>query len=110
MRWRMATSAWRRLGGRRFQANRAEEAKNGVEINYVIPKEGTLMSLDTLAIPKDAPHPDEAYAFIDYLMRPDVAAKNVNVTKFASGVVAAKPKVSKDILDNPSIYPATTRP
>ena len=63
------------------------------------------MSMDTLAIPKDAPHPDEAHAFVDYMMRPEVAAKNVNVTKFASGVVAAKPMVSKDILDNPSIYP-----
>jgi putrescine transport system substrate-binding protein len=92
--------------GDTFQArDRAEEAKNGVEVNYAIPKEGTLMSMDTLAIPADAPHLDEAYAFIDFLMRPDIAAKNVNVTKFASGVVAAKPEVSKDILENPSIYP-----
>jgi putrescine transport system substrate-binding protein len=92
--------------GDTFQArDRAIEAKNGVEINYAIPKEGTLMSMDTLAVPADAPHVAEAHAFIDYMMRPDVAAKNVNVTKFASGVLAAKPLVAKEILDNPSIYP-----
>jgi len=42
-----------------------------------------------MAIPKDAPHPEEAYMFIDYLMRPDVAARNTNATHFANGVVAS---------------------
>jgi putrescine transport system substrate-binding protein len=92
--------------GDSFQArNRAREANNGVEINYVIPKEGALMSLDNLAIPKDAPHVEEAYKFIDYLLRPEVAARNTSVTNFANGVLASKPFVDKEVLDNRAIYP-----
>ncbi len=56
--------------------SRAEEAKNGVEIAYAIPKEGAQMFFDNLAIPKDAKNVAEAYELINYLYRPDVAAKN----------------------------------
>ena len=92
--------------GDSFQArNRAREANNGIDINYVIPKEGALMSLDNLAIPKDAPHVDAAYTFIDFLLRPQIAARNTAVTNFANGVLASKPFIDKDILDNKSIYP-----
>ncbi len=92
--------------GDTYQARaRAKEAANGVDIEYAIPKEGTLMSLDSIAIPKDAPHVDEAYAFIDFLLRPDIAARNTNATNFANGVLASKDLVSQDILNNKSIYP-----
>ncbi len=93
--------------GDSFQArNRAKEANNGVDIAYVIPKEGSLMSLDNLAIPKDAPHVAEAYQFIDYLLRPEVAARNSSVTNFANGVLTSKPFVDKDVLENRAIYPS----
>ena len=93
-------------GGDAFQAKaRAREAGNGVEVAFAIPKEGALMSLDNLAIPKDAPHPNEAHLFIDYLMRPDVAARNTALTNFANGVIASRPLVPKEALDNPAIYP-----
>ena len=85
--------------------NRARETDNGIDIGYVVPREGTLMSFDTLAIPKDAPHVDAAYAFIDYLMRPKIAARNTNATNFANGVLDSKPFVSPDILNNNAIYP-----
>ena len=92
--------------GDAFQArDRAHEANNGVEIAYVIPREGTLISLDSFAIPKDAPHVEEAHRFIDFMMRPDVAARNARVTKFASGVLAARSFVDRSILDNRAIYP-----
>ncbi|WP_090706162.1 MULTISPECIES: polyamine ABC transporter substrate-binding protein [unclassified Beijerinckia] len=95
--------AW---AGDSFQArNRAREAGNGVVIDYVIPKEGTLMSMDNLAIPKDAEHVDEAYAFINFLLRPDVAARNSTVTNFASGILKAKALLAPEIADNKSIYP-----
>ncbi len=95
--------AW---SGDAFQAkNRAREAGNGIDIAYVIPKEGTLMSLDSLAIPADAPHVAEAYAFIDFLLRPQIAARNTNATNFANGVLDSKPFISPDILDNKAIYP-----
>jgi putrescine transport system substrate-binding protein len=92
--------------GDAFQArDRAREAGNGVDIAYVIPKEGTLMTIDSFAIPKDASHPDEAYAFIDYLLRPEIAARNTRITNFASGVLAAQSFTSKEVADNKAIYP-----
>ena len=92
--------------GDAFQArNRALEAKNGVNISYAIPKEGTLMSLDSFAIPKDAPHVAEAHAFIDFMLRPEMAARNTNVTNFANSVLESKPYIDKGVVDNPVIYP-----
>jgi putrescine transport system substrate-binding protein len=92
--------------GDAFQArNRAREADNGVEIAYVIPHEGALMSLDNLAIPKDAPHPEEAHLFIDFMLRPEIAARNSKVTHFANGVAPSRPLVDKEIAENPAIYP-----
>ncbi|KAB1077753.1 polyamine ABC transporter substrate-binding protein [Methylobacterium soli] len=84
---------------------RAEEAKNGLEIAYLIPREGALMWFDAFAIPKDAPHAAEAHAFIDYMMRPDVAAANTNFVSYASGNLAAKKLVRPEILNNTGIYP-----
>jgi len=93
--------------GDAFQAKaRAHEANNGVDIDFAIPQEGTLISMDVLAIPADAPHPDEAHLFINYMLRPDVAAKNTNATHFANGVLTSRPMVDLAILNNPSIYPS----
>lgn len=92
--------------GDSFQAaDRAREAGNGVEIAFTIPKQGTLMSFDTLAIPKDAAHVEEAHAFIDFLMRPEIAARNTLVTHFANPVTDATALLPNDVSGNPSIYP-----
>ena len=85
--------------------NRAKEAKNGVEIAYVIPKEGTQMWFDNLAIPKDAPHPQEALAFINFLLDPQVAAKNSNFVSYANGNLASQKYIDKSVLDDPGVYP-----
>ncbi len=84
---------------------RAAEAKNGVEIGYSIPKEGAQMFFDNLAIPKDAPHPAEALAFINYLQRPNVAAMNSNLVSYANGNLASQKLIDKKVLDDPGIYP-----
>ena len=84
---------------------RAAEAKNGIEIAYVVPKEGALMWFDAFAIPKDAAHPAEALTFIDYMMRPEVAAANTDFVAYASGNLAAKKLVKPEILGDPGIYP-----
>jgi putrescine transport system substrate-binding protein len=84
---------------------RAEEAKNKVEIAYFIPREGALMWFDSIAIPADAKNVEEAYAFIDYMMRPQVAAANTNFVAYASGNLAAKEFVKPEILNNPGVYP-----
>jgi putrescine transport system substrate-binding protein len=84
---------------------RAAEAKNGVEIGYVIPKEGAQMWFDNLAIPKDAKHPAEAFALMDYLLRPDVAARNSNFLGYANGNLASQKLIDKAVLDDPTVYP-----
>lgn len=86
--------------------NRAREAGADVEIAYVAPSEGTLMSLDNLAIPIDAPHLNEAYLFIDYLLRPDVAARNTKATNFANGVGPSRALIEKAVADDPAVYPS----
>jgi putrescine transport system substrate-binding protein len=87
---------------------RAIEAKNGVEIGYSIPKEGAQMFFDNLAIPKAASHVAEAHAFIDYLLRPDVAAKNSNLVAYANGNLASQKFIDKAVLDDKSVYPDPT--
>jgi len=84
---------------------RAAEAKNGVEIGYAIPKEGAQMFFDNLAIPRDAPHPAEALAFINFLLRPEVAAKNSDMVAYANGNLASQKLIDKKVLDDPAIYP-----
>ena len=84
---------------------RAEEAKNGIEIAYAIPKEGALMWFDSMAIPADAPNKDNALAFINFMMKPEIAARNSNFVSYASGNLAAKALIKPEIANNPGIYP-----
>ncbi|UJW76145.1 polyamine ABC transporter substrate-binding protein [Rhizobium sp. SL42] len=84
---------------------RAEEAKNGVEIEYVIPKEGTYMWFDNLAIPADAKNVAEAHEFINYLMKPDVIAKASNYVQYANGNLASQALLDEAVIKNPSVYP-----
>jgi putrescine transport system substrate-binding protein len=84
---------------------RAAEAKNGVEIGYAIPKEGAQLWFDNLAIPKDAKNVAEAHALINYLLKPEVAAKNSNVISYANGNAASRAFIDKAILEDKTIYP-----
>ncbi|MGX5668880.1 polyamine ABC transporter substrate-binding protein [Rhizobium daejeonense] len=84
---------------------RAEEANNGVKIDYVIPKEGTYMWFDNLAIPADAKNVDEAHAFINYLMKPEVIAKASNYVQYANGNLASQQFLDESVFKNPSVYP-----
>ena len=84
---------------------RAEEARNGVAIAYAIPREGTQLWFDNLAIPKDAKHVAEAHAFINYMMKPEVAAQNSNFISYANGNLESQKSIDKAILDDPGVYP-----
>ena len=89
-----------------FQAAyRAEEAKNGVEIEYTIPKEGTQLWFDMMAIPKDAPNPDNAHTFINYILKPEVVAPITDYVAYANPNKAANELVDEEILNDPAIYP-----
>jgi putrescine transport system substrate-binding protein len=85
--------------------SRAAEANNGVEIGYAIPKEGAQMFFDNLAIPADAKNVSEAYELIDYLYRPEVAAKNSNFLSYANGNLASQKFIDPKILGDQNIYP-----
>jgi putrescine transport system substrate-binding protein len=84
---------------------RAAEAKNDIEIGYAIPKEGAQMFFDNLAIPADAKNLAEAYALIDYLYRPEVAAKNTDYLSYANGNLASQKLIEPKIFNDKNIYP-----
>jgi len=84
---------------------RAVEANNGIEIAYAIPKEGAMMWFDNLAIPKDAPNAAAAHEFINFLLKPEVAAKNSNLVAYANGNLASQKFIDKAVLDDPTVYP-----
>jgi putrescine transport system substrate-binding protein len=83
---------------------RAAEARSRIQIAYSIPKEGAQLWFDNLAIPKDAPHGAAAYRLINYLLDPQVAAKNTDFISYANGDRPSR-LIDKSILDDPTIYP-----
>lgn len=84
---------------------RAAEAKAGIEIGYAVPKGGAQMFFDNLAIPKDAKNVADAHVFIDYLLRPEVAAKNSSFLGYANGNLASQRLIDKAVLDDRTVYP-----
>src|SRR5579872_849022 len=85
--------------------SRAAEAKSGVKIGYTIPKEGAQMFFDNLAIPADAKNVNEAYELINFLYRPDIAARNSNFLSYANGNLASQKLLDPKIRDDKNIYP-----
>jgi putrescine transport system substrate-binding protein len=85
--------------------DRAAEAGQGIVVKYAIPKEGTIVWFDMLAIPADAKHPQNAHAFINYLMDPQVAANNSNFVNYANGNAQSLALVSDTVKNDPGIYP-----
>jgi putrescine transport system substrate-binding protein len=85
--------------------SRAAEAKGDIEIGYAIPKQGAQMFFDNLAIPADARNVAEAYELIDYLYRPEVAARNTDFLSYANGNLASQKLIDPKILNDRNIYP-----
>jgi putrescine transport system substrate-binding protein len=85
--------------------DRARDANKGIEIKYVVPKEGSILWFDMLAIPKDAPDPDSAYAYMNYIMDPKVIADISNFKRYANANPASQPYLLQSVKDDPSIYP-----
>jgi putrescine transport system substrate-binding protein len=85
--------------------DRSREANKGIEIKYTVPKEGSILWFDMLAIPKDAPDPESAYAFMNYMMTPQVIADVSNFKRYANANAASQPLVLPAVKDDPGIYP-----
>jgi spermidine/putrescine transport system substrate-binding protein len=79
--------------------------ESGIELGYFVPKEGSEIFVDTMAIPAGAPNPDLAMEFLNFILRPDIAARNVNFLYIGSPNEAAKDLIDPEILSNPAIYP-----
>jgi putrescine transport system substrate-binding protein len=93
-------------GGVLQARDRAHEANTGIEIKYMIPKEGSIYWFNMLAIPRHAPNLDSAYAFIDYMMTPQVIADITNATHYANANAAAQPLLLPAVRNDPIIYPS----
>ncbi|ROS00089.1 putrescine transport system substrate-binding protein [Sinobacterium caligoides] len=89
-----------------YQARtRALEAGSGIDVSYIIPKEGAPIWFDMIAIPKDAPNPDEAHEFINFLLQPEVIAEISNYVAYPNAVPASKPFLDEALRNNANIYP-----
>ncbi len=92
-------------GDASMAADQARKANKPFEVAYRIPKEGTLVWQDNLAIPKDAPHPEAARTFIEFMLRPESVAALTNTLFFATANQAATPLVDEAVRNDPDIYP-----
>jgi len=86
-------------------ANRAREANNGIKIAYSIPKEGSNLWFDLIAIPADAKNPEQALAFINYVMEPKVIAGISDYVGYPNANADSKPFIDAETLNNPEVYP-----
>jgi putrescine transport system substrate-binding protein len=85
--------------------DRAHDANKGIEIKYIVPKEGSILWFDMLAIPKDAPDPDSAYAFMNTMMTPQASADVSDFRRYATANTSALPLVKPEVRNDPGIYP-----
>jgi putrescine transport system substrate-binding protein len=85
--------------------DRGAAAQTPVEIVYAVPKEGSFIWFDVAAIPADAPHPENAHAFLNFLMEPEVIAKVSNRIGYANGNRASLPLLDPRVRDDPAVYP-----
>lgn len=94
-------------GDARVATLRAHEAKQTFTLEYRLPKEGALMYFDLLAIPADAPNKEAGTKFIDFMMRPEIAATAANETGFATANAEAIKLVDPTLRDDKNLYPTS---
>ena len=86
-------------------SNRAKEAGIDMNLDYIIPKEGGGMWFDNMYIPEDAPHRENAYLFLNYMLRPEVIAASTDYIGYANANKSATPLVNPSLTANVAIYP-----
>jgi putrescine transport system substrate-binding protein len=85
--------------------DRGAEAETPVNVAYAVPKEGAIIWFDMLAIPADAPHPNNAHEFLNFIMEPAVIAGVSNYVAYANGNSASFQLVDESVRTDPSVYP-----
>jgi len=86
-------------------ARRAKEAGLDLEFRYTMPKEGSGLWVDGVYMPADAPHKDNAYLFMNFLMRPDIAADIANEVDYPNVNKDSWPLIRPELMSDPAIYP-----
>jgi len=84
----------------------AKAAKNGIDIQYIVPKEGTVIWFDVMAVPKSSPNPDAAMRWINHVISEKEAAALTNETFYPTAVTGSKKLVAEDVLSDPAVYPS----
>jgi peptidoglycan/xylan/chitin deacetylase (PgdA/CDA1 family) len=95
--------AW--SGEAQLAQQQAEDAGRDIHIRYVVPKEGAVLWIDTIASPKDAPHPLNAHKFIDFLLRPEIAARISNEILLPTTILASHKMISPKLLADQTVFP-----
>jgi putrescine transport system substrate-binding protein len=88
---------------------RALEAKRKVAVHYIAPKEGAQLGFDMLAVPADAEHKDAAFAFINFLLQPDVMAAITNKVRYANAVSASHAMIRPELLADTNVFPTAAQ-
>jgi spermidine/putrescine-binding protein len=94
--------AWAALG---WSGDLMQAADEGENIAVVVPEKGTMIWIDSMAIPKAAPNPELAHRFIDFLLRPEIAAQNAEYVSYATPNATARQLLPAELRDDPVIYP-----
>ena len=92
-------------GVKRIARSRQDSTSRYVEIEFAIPREGAPVYFDTVAIPADAPHPEHAHAFLNFLMQPEVIAGVTNTVGYANANPSSMPFLDPGLSDDPTVYP-----
>ena len=83
----------------------AKKSGNNYDIEYILPKEGSFIAMDLMAIPVNAPHKENAYKFLDFILRADIAASIANYIGYTSPNLASYPLIQPEFINNLNIYP-----
>ena len=85
--------------------SRAIEGKTGVNVQTLVPKTGGIIFMDVMVIPADAPHPDNAHKFINYILKPEVHAGLTNKVFYANPNLASRKLVKPEVANDPAVFP-----
>jgi putrescine transport system substrate-binding protein len=88
-----------------MSSERARAAGVRLNLAFTVPKEGSNQTFSSLLIPEGAPHPEAAYQFINFILRPDIIADITNSIFYGNDNLASRPLINPHLLNDPTVYP-----
>jgi spermidine/putrescine transport system substrate-binding protein len=89
-----------------YSGDAFQAARTNVNIRYAIPLSGTSLWVDSFCMPKTAPHQDNAYRWLNFMLEPNIAARNATFNRYATANESALRLLSREDVENSSRYPA----